>query len=61
MKKDLFLIVLHIFGQSVKGPLKIKEFLFVSINHIIGVLFGYFFGNSSQLELAVFEFFWILT
>ena len=25
-------------------------------------LFGHFFGNSSQLELAVFEvFFWILT
>ena len=56
MKKDLFLIVLHIFGQSVKGPLEIKEFLFVSINHIAGVLFGYFFGNSSQLELAVFGF-----
>ena len=34
VKKDLFLIVLHIFGQSVKGPLEIKEFLLVSINHI---------------------------
>ena len=27
---------------------------------LAGVLFGRFFGNSSQLELAVFEFFWIL-
>ena len=25
-----------------------------------GLIFGHFFGNSTQLELAVFEFFWIL-